>query len=92
MDDLSLFLSVCIGCVIAWLVALYADDSASLLLWNTAFGMAGAALCAVVLGRYAPEHNIVGLLVAGPICALLTIAVGHAIKRMVVAKLMRPRA
>jgi len=49
LDDLSLFLCVSIGCVIAWLIALYADESAALLLWNSAFGMAGTVLCALAL-------------------------------------------
>ena len=54
--------------------------------------MAGTVLCALALGHYAPEHSIVGLLVAGPICALLTIGAGHAIRRAVIARLVRPRS
>jgi hypothetical protein len=74
-------LCMCIGTAVAWLVAFYTKDGARLLLWNTLFAMAGAALCALVLARAAPAFLVVGLVIAGPFCSLLMIYAGTAARR-----------
>jgi hypothetical protein len=81
VDFLTGTLSLCIGSAVAWLVALYTEHGARLLIWNTAFGVVGAALCAFVIGWTAPAFTVVGLLVAGPLCSLLAIQAGNAARR-----------
>ena len=69
MDFLTVTLCMCIGTAVAWLFALYTPRGAHLLFWNTFFGMLGAALCALAIFRFAPVLSVVGLVIAGPLCA-----------------------
>jgi hypothetical protein len=81
LDFLTQILCLCIGTTVAWLIAIYTERGASLLIWNHVFGIAGAALCALALIWVAPSWGIVGLLMAGPPCAFLVILVGNAVRR-----------
>jgi hypothetical protein len=78
---LTITLCMCIGSAVAWLIAIYTPDGAYDLIWNVFFGMVGAALCALVLVWTFPVFVIIGVLVAGPLCALLAIVGGTAIRR-----------
>ena len=51
-------------------IALYTARGA-LLLWDITFATAGAALCALAIGRIAPKLVVAGLLTVGPLCAFL---------------------
>ena len=81
MDILTIALCMSIGSAVAWLIALYTHRGVHLLFWNTFFGMAGAALCALLIAWTAPALGVVGLVIAGPIFAVLTIVAGNAIRR-----------
>ncbi len=81
MDNLTIILCMCIGQAIAWLIAIYTERGAHLLLWNALFGTVGAALCALAIAWIAPTLGVVGLMTVGPLCALLMIFAGHAIRR-----------
>ncbi len=83
MDNLTIILCMCIGNAVAWLLALYTERGAYLLIWNTVFGMLGAAAAAVLIAWTAPVLGVVGLLTVGPPFALLAIAAGHRIRRLV---------
>jgi len=80
MDFLTVSLSMSIGCAVAWLIALYTPQGERLLFWNTAFGMLGAALCLAALVWTAPVFRVVGLVIAGPVCAWLAIVAGNTIR------------
>ena len=81
LDFLTQILCLCIGTTVAWLIAIYTEHGASLLIWNHVFGIAGAAFCALALVWVAPTWGIVGLLLFGPPCAFLLILVGNAVRR-----------
>jgi len=81
LDFLTQTLSVCIGTAVAWLLAIYTERGASLLIWNHVFGIAGAALCALAISWVAPSWGVVGLLIVGPPCALLAVLAGNAVRR-----------
>lgn len=83
MDTLTIALSMSIGCAVAWLIALYSARGPALLLWDVLFGMVGAALCALAFAWSVPTLGVIGLLLAGPLCAVLMIVAGHAIRRAV---------
>ena len=81
MDFLTLTLCLCIGTAVAWLIAIYTERGAYLLIWNHLFGIAGAALCALGVAWVAPSLGVVGLVTAGPLCAGLMSLAGHAVRR-----------
>ena len=81
MDFLTQTLCLCIGSMVAWLIAIYTQRGASLLIWNHVFGIAGAALCALAIAWVAPLWATVGLVMAGPPSALFVILAGNAIRR-----------
>lgn len=81
MDILTIALCMSIGSAVAWLMALYTERGVELLLWDMPFAMAGAALCALAIAAIAPAFVVVGLLMAGPFCAVVAIFAGHAIRR-----------
>jgi hypothetical protein len=81
LNFLTLTLCLCIGTMVAWLIAIYTERGAHLLFWNHLFGIAGAALCAVAIPWGAPRWGTAGLVIAGPFCALLAILAGHAVRR-----------
>ena len=81
MDTLSIALCISIGSCVAWLVALYTPAGTLSLLWNVPFGMAGAALCALAIAWFAPWLGVAGLVIAGPLGAVLAILAGDAILR-----------
>ena len=84
MDILTIALCMSIGCAVAWLTALYTSRGVHLLLWDTLFGMIGAAVCALAIAWIVPKIGVVGLVTAGPLCAFLMIVVGHAARRAIV--------
>jgi hypothetical protein len=79
LDNLTMALCLSVGCAVAWLLALYTERGPRLLIWNTVFGVAGAALCALVIAWIDPVFVIAGLVMAGPIFSLLFILAGQAI-------------
>jgi hypothetical protein len=81
LDNLTILLCMCVGNAVAWLIALYSERGAYLLLWNVFFGTLGAVLCALAFLWLAPAFVIVGLVTAGPVCSLLMIVGGNAIRR-----------
>ena len=81
MDNLTIALCLSIGSAVGWLIAIYAESGPRLLIWNVAFGMVGAALCALVLAWIEPAIVVAGLVMAGPFISLLTIIAGQAIMR-----------
>ncbi len=81
MDTLAIALCMSIGCAVAWLIALYTEGGTRLLIWNVAFGMLGAGLCAVVAAWIEPAFVILAVLAIGPLCSLLVIIAGQAIRR-----------
>ncbi len=83
METLTIAMSMSIGCAVAWLIALYSERGPTLLIWDTLFGMTGAALCALAVAWIDLALGIIWLLVAGPPCAVLMIIAGHAIRRAV---------
>ena len=87
MDNLTIALSICIGTGVPWLIAIYSDDGARRLIGNTVFGMVGTALAALVFDWISPIYSILALISAGPLIALMTIAVGQAAKRAIVSRL-----
>ena len=83
MDALTIALSISIGCAVGC-VALYSERSPTLLPWDLVFATAGAALCALAIAWIVPTLGVIGLLTAGPPCAVLMIVVGHAIRRAII--------
>ena len=81
MDFLTQTLCLSIGSMVAWLIALYTEHGARLLIWNHVFGIAGAALCAVAIAWFFPSLGLVGLVIAGPVCAIAMIVAGNAVRR-----------
>jgi hypothetical protein len=80
LDNLTIVLCISIGQAVAWLITLYTERGVHLLFWNVLFATAGAALCAVAIAWIAPTLVVIGLVTAGPLCAVLTIVGGHAIR------------
>ena len=87
MEILTIALCLSIGTCVAWLVALYSKRGPYLLLWDNVFAMTGTALCAVAIAWLVPAIGVLGLVIAGPLCAYLAIVAGQAIRR---ALLNRP--
>jgi hypothetical protein len=81
LDILTIALCISIGNAVAWLIALYTDRGVQLLLWDVPFATVGAALCALAIAWIAPTLGVVGLVMAGPLCAVLMIVAGNAIRR-----------
>jgi hypothetical protein len=81
LDILTIALCISIGNAVAWLIALYTDRGVQLLLWDVPFATAGAALCALAVAWIAPTLGVVGLVTAGPLCAVLMIVAGNSIRR-----------
>ena len=73
--------TLCIGSAVAWLIAIYTERGAHLLIWNHVFGIAGAALCALAIAWLFPSLGVVGLVTAGPVCAVAMILAGNAVRR-----------
>jgi hypothetical protein len=82
MDNLTITLVLCIGNAVAWLLALYTEAGMRSLLWNVLFGIVGAALCALAIAWLAPPLGGLWLLVVGPVCSLLAISAGKALRRV----------
>jgi hypothetical protein len=89
MNTLTIALCISIGSCVAWLIALYTRDGTRMLLWNFPFGVAGAALCALIIAWLAPWLGVVGLVIAGPFFSLLAIVAGQAILRALFPRLTR---
>jgi hypothetical protein len=80
LDILTVALSISIGNAVAWLIALYTKRGVQRLLWDVSFAMVGAALCAMAFVWLAPTLRIIGLLSLGPLCSVLMIFIGDAIR------------
>ena len=74
-----------VGCAVAWLIALYSARGPALLIWDVLFGMMGAGLCVLAITFIDPRFGVIGVVTAGPLCAVLMIVAGHAIRRAVKA-------
>jgi hypothetical protein len=83
LQILTIALCLSIGSAVAWLFALYSARGPYLLLWDTLFGMIGAALCAAAIAYFVPIIGVVGLVTAGPACAAMMILVGQVLLRAV---------
>jgi hypothetical protein len=81
LDILVIALCISIGSAVAWLLALYAGRGEHRLLWDTLLATAGAMLCALAFARASPTAILVALVTAGPLCAVLVILVGDAVRR-----------
>jgi hypothetical protein len=81
LDNLTIAICLSIGCAAPWVLALCTKRGERLLLWDTALAMAGAALCALAFSSASPTVRLVGLVVAGPLCAVLMIFIGDRIRR-----------
>ena len=90
MDNLTIALCISIGTGVPWLMAIHSDNSARQLIWNTVFGMLGVTACALAFNWLTPIYAIIALIAAGPICSLLAIVAGQAVKRAVAARLAKP--
>ena len=77
MDNVSIILSMCIGNMVAWFLAIYTPRGAYHLLANVVVGSIGAALCGFAIARIAPGLGGGGFLAAAPLCALLMIFALH---------------
>lgn len=80
-DILTIALCLSVGCVVAWLLALYTARGERRLLSDTALAMLGAAACAFALSWASPTVRLVGLVTAGPVCGLLAIMAADAVRR-----------
>jgi hypothetical protein len=81
LDILVIALCISIGSAVAWLLALYTGRGEHLLLWDTLLATAGAMLCALAFAPASPTVILVALVTAGPLCAVLVILVGDAVRR-----------
>jgi hypothetical protein len=84
MDILTIALCISIGNAVAWLMALYTKRGVTFLLWDVPFATAGAALCALAVTLISTKLVVVTLVTVGPLCALLLIFTGHAIRRALI--------
>jgi hypothetical protein len=80
LDNLTIALCISIGQAVAWLIALYTERGVHLLFWNVLFATVGAALCALAIAWIAPTFGLLGLVTAGPVCAVLMVVAGHALR------------
>lgn len=87
MDILTLALCISIGSAVPWLIAVYSDDGARQLIWNSVFGMAGIAFGACVFNWLSPVYSLIALITAGPLVTLLAIAAGQAARRAILSRL-----
>jgi len=87
LDFLTVALCLSIGNAVAWLLALYTDRGMEMLIWNVAFGVVGATLCALAISVVGLPYGTIWLLAIGPFCGLLQILAGHAIRRVVLRAL-----
>lgn len=83
MDLVTIVLCMCIGNVVAWLIALYTERGMVFLIWNVVLGTVGAAICGGVLAWLAPASALVWFLIFGPLCALLAIRASYTARRAV---------
>jgi hypothetical protein len=79
-------LCISIGCAVAWILALYTRRGVRNLIWDTFLGAAGAAICAWVIVFFAPVLGAVGLVIGGPVFALVAIWIGDAARRAVAGR------
>jgi hypothetical protein len=89
MDILMIAVCMSIGSAVAWVIALYTTRGVQRLLWDFPFATLGAVLCASVVNWFSPRLVIVALLTAGPLCAVLMLFVGDAIRRAACVRLGR---
>lgn len=80
MDLVSITLCMCIGNAVAWLMAIYTGLGARNLLWNVAFGSLGAAAFGFAMIWLLPSYRVVGLLLGGPVFAILFVMTGQAVR------------
>jgi hypothetical protein len=81
MDFLSGTLCLSIGCMVAWMLALYTERGVRNLIWDTFVGSFGAAICVWTIAWVVPAAGVIGLVAAGPIFALGTIWAAEPLRR-----------
>jgi hypothetical protein len=81
-DTLIIALCLSIGCAVAWMLALYTARGERRLLSDMALAIVGAAACAFALSWASPTVRLVALVIAGPVCGVLAIKAGDAVRRM----------
>lgn len=81
VDLVTIVLCMCIGNVVAWLIALYTERGMEFLIWNVVLGSTGAALCGGALAWLALPFGLIWLLIFGPLCALFAIRACHTARR-----------
>ncbi len=86
LDTLIIALCLSIGCVVAWLMALYTARGERRLLSDTLFAIVGAAACAFALAWTSPTVQLVALVIAGPVCGVLAIMAADAVRRWLRAR------
>jgi membrane protein implicated in regulation of membrane protease activity len=91
LDILTMATCLSIGSAVSWLIALYTRRGTEFLLWDFPFATMGAALCAIAVAWIAPRLGILGLVLAGPVFAVLMLSVGDVIRRMLGRALRRQR-
>lgn len=82
MDLVTIALCMCVGNVVAWLIALYTERGMEHLIWNVALGSIGAAACGLAVSWFATRFGSVWFLALSPLCAFLAIRAGHAARRL----------
>jgi hypothetical protein len=80
-DTLIIALCLSIGCAVAWMMALYTARGERRLLSDMGLAIVGAAACAFALAWASPTVRLVALVTAGPVCGVLAIMAGDAVRR-----------
>ncbi|ESR25890.1 hypothetical protein [Lutibaculum baratangense] len=83
MDLVTIILSMCIGNVVAWTVALYTEDGMYFLIANVVTGALGAAACGLTIAWLVPDFGPVLFLALSPLAAVLAIAMAMAAWRAI---------
>ena len=77
LDNLTIALCISIGSGVPWLIAIYSDNGARQLLWNSIFAMVGIAVGAGAFNWISPRYSLIALIFVGPVVVILTIAAGY---------------
>jgi hypothetical protein len=85
VDLVSIILCICIGNMVAWLMAMYRESGQYNLLWNVMIGAVAAALWKLAADWAIPSLGIGALVFGGPAVALAAIAGFHAALRRYMA-------
>lgn len=86
MDLVSVILCICIGNMVAWLMAMYLESGQYNLLWNVMIAAAAAVLWKLAIDWAMPSLGVGGLVFGGPVVAVLAIITFHAAWRRYAAR------